>query len=708
MTMANIDSTSKRVDDPGLPNKMSSKRVDDPGLPNKRRVRRERKPSAGRNSSTASSAASTAVQNTGKGSILWTLLLAGLVFSLIDLFYIANYLERAANVQSFDPIIKPSVFLIPSGLDSSKDEQKHSNPESSSNIEHPSSVRTMEKLAGESKNQAKGPIHISTPKIKPSAVRDANSRKFNHLNPGEPSSDTEHAITGHSVEKPKDESKAQRQATGPIHMSTPSANVSAFSSINEMDSPKDEPPRLNPEELSSEHGEHATIGRSLEKPKDDGKDQAQASGPIHMSTPLANSSAFSSTDELDIPKDEPPRPNPNEPSSDTEHAIPGRTLEQPNDVSKDQAKGAIIISAPLATTSAFSSTDEMNNPKDDPPRPEPKEPSLKQGEPTTTAHSMEQPKDVSKDKDQAKGPILISVPVANTSAFSRINEMNSPKDEPPRPHPEESSSERGEHTTTGHSTENPKGDGKDQAERPIQISTPILKSSASQDANSRKFNHPNPGEPSSDTEHAITGHSTEKPKGDGSDQDKESIQISAPLLNASAFSSTYEMDNDKGPILLLLEEAGIDLDGLDQSVLDSLPLWSTVVKLYGDQPRIVGLDTCEAFQATGDPADHFLGVAGTFNTGTNLMAELFIANCHMPARMAKYGKVNRGIRWQVRYVAELSPTVYNTLHHTSFHENIVIMVVTSICLRHHGRNCNSHFCHYYLKGTLGQAHTGCR
>jgi hypothetical protein len=108
-------------------------------------------------------------------------------------------------------------------------------------------------------------------------------------------------------------------------------------------------------------------------------------------------------------------------------------------------------------------------------------------------------------------------------------------------------------------------------------------------------------------------------------------------------------DNDKGPILKLLQEAGINLDDLDPTVMDSLPTWATVMKLYGDKPRIIGLDTCETYRLhTTDPAEHYLGVAGTFNTGTNLMAELLLANCHMPARMAKYGKVNRGIRWQVR------------------------------------------------------------
>jgi hypothetical protein len=34
--------------------------------------------------------------------------------------------------------------------------------------------------------------------------------------------------------------------------------------------------------------------------------------------------------------------------------------------------------------------------------------------------------------------------------------------------------------------------------------------------------------------------------------------------------------------------------------------------------------------------------------GTTLLSELLIANFHMPARMAKYGNIQPGIRWQVR------------------------------------------------------------
>jgi hypothetical protein len=70
--------------------------------------------------------------------------------------------------------------------------------------------------------------------------------------------------------------------------------------------------------------------------------------------------------------------------------------------------------------------------------------------------------------------------------------------------------------------------------------------------------------------------------------------------------------------------------------------------LYGPEPVIHGLNTCASFRDSSDPADHFLGVAGTFNSGTNLLSELLIHNCHMTARMAKYGPINEGIRWQVR------------------------------------------------------------
>jgi hypothetical protein len=101
--------------------------------------------------------------------------------------------------------------------------------------------------------------------------------------------------------------------------------------------------------------------------------------------------------------------------------------------------------------------------------------------------------------------------------------------------------------------------------------------------------------------------------------------------------------SQKKPILNLLE--GLGLDDVDDETLSRLPTWQDVVDLYGEKPRILGLDRCENFQNHSNKSEHFIGTAGTFNSGTNLLAELLIHNCHNPARMEAYGQQNRGIRW---------------------------------------------------------------
>lgn len=101
--------------------------------------------------------------------------------------------------------------------------------------------------------------------------------------------------------------------------------------------------------------------------------------------------------------------------------------------------------------------------------------------------------------------------------------------------------------------------------------------------------------------------------------------------------------DSKEPILKLLEEAVGDVD---PETAERLPSAEQVADLYGREPVVLGLESCGRFQAYGgDAAEHFVSTAGTFNTGTNLMAELLIANCVMPARMKKYK--TKGVRWQV-------------------------------------------------------------
>jgi hypothetical protein len=107
-------------------------------------------------------------------------------------------------------------------------------------------------------------------------------------------------------------------------------------------------------------------------------------------------------------------------------------------------------------------------------------------------------------------------------------------------------------------------------------------------------------------------------------------------------------DPERSRLVQLLRDAQLDLEGIPLETLQQLPKWSEVTALYGTEPVILGLeDSCTSFQRLPDPAEHFVSTAGTFNTGTNLMAELLIQNCQMPARMAKYGADNHGVRWQV-------------------------------------------------------------
>mmetsp|Transcript_22277 Transcript_22277/g.52965 ORF Transcript_22277/g.52965 Transcript_22277/m.52965 type:complete len:452 (+) Transcript_22277:205-1560(+) len=108
--------------------------------------------------------------------------------------------------------------------------------------------------------------------------------------------------------------------------------------------------------------------------------------------------------------------------------------------------------------------------------------------------------------------------------------------------------------------------------------------------------------------------------------------------------------DDKGPILEILTQAGMKIEDesdLDQETLDRLPTWTQVQNMYGSKPIIHGLEKCEDFRNAVEPKTRFFGVAGTFNTGTNLVADLLKFNCQITERMEVYGEKSKGVRWQV-------------------------------------------------------------
>ncbi|VEU34091.1 unnamed protein product [Pseudo-nitzschia multistriata] len=108
--------------------------------------------------------------------------------------------------------------------------------------------------------------------------------------------------------------------------------------------------------------------------------------------------------------------------------------------------------------------------------------------------------------------------------------------------------------------------------------------------------------------------------------------------------------DDKGPILEILTQAGLDLHkegDVDQETMDQLPTWTQVEQLYGPTPKIIGLERCGEFRDSVDPSTRFLAMAGTFNTGTNLIHAVMKHNCQITERMEVYGAKSKGIRWQV-------------------------------------------------------------
>jgi len=137
----------------------------------------------------------------------------------------------------------------------------------------------------------------------------------------------------------------------------------------------------------------------------------------------------------------------------------------------------------------------------------------------------------------------------------------------------------------------------------------------------------------------------------------------APIPDPGEEQPLDDEDGDKGPIFEILKQAGIYKKDLDQATIDALPTWTTIQLLFGKAPRIYGLDTCERFRNSTDPTIRFFGIAGTFNTGTNLLSELMIQNCQITERMNAYGHQSKGMRWQVPW-GKHYPASYREQHAT--------------------------------------------
>eukprot|EP00537_Pseudo-nitzschia_pungens_P004403 CAMPEP_0172364342 /NCGR_PEP_ID=MMETSP1060-20121228/7485_1 /TAXON_ID=37318 /ORGANISM="Pseudo-nitzschia pungens, Strain cf. cingulata" /LENGTH=521 /DNA_ID=CAMNT_0013087313 /DNA_START=122 /DNA_END=1687 /DNA_ORIENTATION=- len=125
-------------------------------------------------------------------------------------------------------------------------------------------------------------------------------------------------------------------------------------------------------------------------------------------------------------------------------------------------------------------------------------------------------------------------------------------------------------------------------------------------------------------------------------EDLESMGFRKKEINALKGISHDKAIKGRERLVQILNEAGI-LD-IDPEAIALLPKWSSVKKLYGEKPVILGLEHCERFRTQFDPEDASIGTAGMFNTGTNPFAMYISNNCKLPNNKRDR---SGGTRWQV-------------------------------------------------------------
>ena len=94
----------------------------------------------------------------------------------------------------------------------------------------------------------------------------------------------------------------------------------------------------------------------------------------------------------------------------------------------------------------------------------------------------------------------------------------------------------------------------------------------------------------------------------------------------------HDTKGDVNTTIQILKDMGVkNLSewGSDR-VIQHLPDWSRVLKTFGEEPVILGLERCAAYRAQVPSSQRLLAPAGMFSSGTNLLQELLSSNCIPP------------------------------------------------------------------------------
>lgn len=100
-----------------------------------------------------------------------------------------------------------------------------------------------------------------------------------------------------------------------------------------------------------------------------------------------------------------------------------------------------------------------------------------------------------------------------------------------------------------------------------------------------------------------------------------SLRIAILFDNSPTTISERSACYDKEPLRKILSDAGIK-----NLNCTALPSWNQITRLYGNEPVIIGLDTCAAYRQRVGNQGAVPRIAGMYNTGTNALAKLFELN----------------------------------------------------------------------------------
>jgi hypothetical protein len=148
----------------------------------------------------------------------------------------------------------------------------------------------------------------------------------------------------------------------------------------------------------------------------------------------------------------------------------------------------------------------------------------------------------------------------------------------------------------------------------------------------------------------------------------EKTVVKTPTISAAADATSGKKNH---PLLHNLIDAGMSFANAT-ALASKLPSWGEVVDRFGPAPRILGLETCQAFNDKVPKRQRMLAPAGTFNSGTNLLASLLELNCKIETGRPR----KTGMEWQVNW-GKHQPPRFRLDHqvHGNIHNEYMMPVV---------------------------------